>query len=562
MKRLFRFPLRVAAFAALAILFSAAALAGPMFSSELRTTVGVSEYHDVPMTDGTPLATDVYLPDASGGPWPVILIRNTYTRNMGLNRYLNDGYAAVVQAPRGLHGSGGEASAFYYDGWREGLTDGADTVAWVKNQPWCNGKIGTTGESALAMVQMLMAPVTHDVAAQYIYLTPANFYFEVVYPGGVFRKNLVEGWLTLLGQYDVSAVYRGHPVYDDFWSHYNVVARAKDITAPAVFMGGWYDIFQPGTVDAFISRETNGGEGARGKNYLVMGWRTHNNDYSPDYKLPSGDPAVGSGDIADRLFAHYLKGDEKALDGIPKVQYYVMGDDRDPDAPGNEWRTAETWPPFPTTEVPFHLAPDGLLSREAVPPAGSLEFTFDPNNPVPTVGGANLLPNLKAGPHDQRKISSRPDILKFATPVLEVPLETVGRLHVTLYVSSDAPDTDFTAKLVDVFPDGDGREINVLDGIRRVKTRDGYDKVSPPLTGPGQVVRLDIDLWNTAWVFNKGHRIAVHISSSNYPKFDVNPNTGADHPEPGAELHKAQNRVHFGGDTPSALWLPVKEPDR
>ena len=152
MKRFFGCPLRAAAVSAAAVLFAAGAVAGPMFSTDLRTTAGVSEYHDVPMTDGTLLATDVYLPDSSGGPWPVILIRNTYTRNMGLNRYLNDGYAAVVQAPRGLHGSGGEAHAFYYDGWREGLTDGADTVAWVKKQPWCNGKIGTTGESALAMV--------------------------------------------------------------------------------------------------------------------------------------------------------------------------------------------------------------------------------------------------------------------------------------------------------------------------------------------------------------------------------------------------------------------------
>jgi predicted acyl esterase len=232
MKKLFRLPVRAAVCAILAVLLASAALAGPMFSRDLRTTVGVSEYHEVPMTDGTLLATDVYLPDSSGGPWPVILIRNTYTRNMGLNRYLNDGYAAVVQAPRGLHGSGGKASAFYYDGWREGLTDGATPVAWIKKQPWCNGKIGTTGESALALVQMLMAPVTRDIAAQYIYLTPANFYFDVGYPGGVFRKNLVEGWLTLLGQYDVSALYRSHPVFDDFWSYYNVVARAKDITAP------------------------------------------------------------------------------------------------------------------------------------------------------------------------------------------------------------------------------------------------------------------------------------------------------------------------------------------
>lgn len=544
--------------ALLLFLWAGTAPAGGMWSSDLRTTEGVRSYHEVPMTDGTLLGTDVYLPDESGGPWPVVLIRSTYGRNFNMNGFLRSGCAAVVHNIRGMHGSGGEAHVFFTDGWRPGLTDGADTIAWIRSQPWCNGKVATTGESALAMTQMLMAPTTDGVAAQYVSLVPSNYYYDVVYHGGVFRKNLVEGWLTLLGQYHVSELYRSHPLHDDFWNYYNVVARAKDITTPALFMNGWYDIFGQGTIEGFLSREKDGGEGARGQNYLIMRWSTHNDDKSPDYRLNDNRGSLNIGEIRDKFFARHLKGDLHAMDGVAKVHYYVMGDDRDPDAPGNEWRTAETWPPYPTVDTPFYLSGDGALVRGECPnEEKAFEYSFDPKKPVPTLGGANLLPNLKAGPYDQRKISNRPDILKFTTPVLEEPLETVGRIRVTLFVSSDAPDTDFTAKLVDVFPDGDGREINVLDGIRRVKTRDGYDKAAPLLTGPDQVVQLDIDLWTTAWVFNKGHRIALHVSSSNYPRFDVNNNTGADHPEPGAEMRTALNRVHCGGVKASALYLPV-----
>jgi hypothetical protein len=173
-------------------------------------------------------------------------------------------------------------------------------------------------------------------------------------------------------------------------------------------MGGWYDIFQPGTVDAFISRENEGGEGARGRNYLVMGWRTHNNDSSPDYKMPSTDPAVESGDIANRLFAHYLKGDEKALDGIPKVQYYVMGDDRDPDAPGKRVAHRRNLAPLPHHGGPFHLAPEGLISRDTSAPGRVAGVHLDPKNPVPTLGGANLLPNLRRGPMTSARYQAAP----------------------------------------------------------------------------------------------------------------------------------------------------------
>ena len=524
-----------------------------------RTTLGTRTFHMAPMTDGTRLATDVHLPDGEG-PFPAILVRSTYSRNQNMNAFISMGFAAVVQDIRGMMNSEGEPHVFYYDGWRPGVTDGADTVAWIKKQEWSNGKIGTTGTSALAMTQVLLAPATTGIQAQYLRMSPSNFYHDVVYLGGVFRKNLVEGWLAAIGQPQTIQIYRDIPRYNEFWSYYNTVAAADRITVPGLFVNGWYDIFSQGTIDAFVAREERGGPGARGRNYLVMSWATHGADTTEDYKLNDNRFDLSVNDIRDKFFAYHFLGQSDALDDVPKVHYYVLGADT-PQAPGNEWRTAEAWPPFPTEEASFYLTGDDMLTRNAAEtPSAWHEFTFDPTNPYPTHGGANLLPNLVSGPYDQRKHSeTRTDMLAFATAPLDAPVEIVGRVQVRLFVSSDAPDTDFTAKLLDIYPDGDEREILVLDNIRRVKTRKGFDQVAPPLNGHDDIVEIEVDLWSTAWIFNTGHRIGLHISSSNYPRFDVNPNTGADHPAPGEEMRRAINRVHTGTAHPSVLLLPVPQ---
>lgn len=541
----------------IALLFMAYSVQASWFLGDV-TTAGERSYHEVPMSDGTLLATDVYLPSGEG-PFPTLLVRSTYSRNQGMNSFINNGYAAVVQDVRGMGGSKGEAHVFYYDGWRQGVMDGADTVAWIKSQPWCNGMIGTTGGSALAMTQMLLAPATTGVRAQDVSLTPANYYEDVVYVGGVFRKNLVETWLTAVGQPNVIQFYKDMPRYNEFWSYYNVTAQAANITAPGLFVNGWYDIFAQGTIDGFVSREERGGQGAHGNNYLIMRWTAHMGDTTNDYIFNENRLELSVGRIRDKFFACYLKGDATALADVPKVHYYVMGDDTDPNAPGNEWRTADRWPPMPLAETAYYLHPGNNLDITA--PSDEViyeEFLFDPADPYPTRGGANLFPNLPSGPYDQRKYSDvRTDLVKFYSDPLPAPLEIAGRVKVRLFVSSDAPDTDFTAKLVHVFPEGDEREILMLDNIRRVKTRHGFDRVAPPLEGLDDIVEIEIDLWSIAWVFNTGHRIGLHISSSNYPRFEVNPNTGADHPSPGEPMHVARNRIHIGGVYPSALLLPV-----
>lgn len=511
------------------------------------------EKHLVAMQDGVKLVTDVYLPGGKG-PWPVILARSTYGRGMkDASGYSKRGYAVVIQDVRGMGESEGEKFVFNADGWREGLQDGADTVAWIKAQPWCNGKIGTWGGSALGITQQLLAGASTDVAAQSIEVAPADFYRETAFRGGVWGKNLLEGWLTAIGQPHLIAVYKEHPRYDEFWSYYNFAERAPKMTAPALLVGGWYDIFNQGTIDSFVTREQNGGVGARGRNYLIMKWSPHGPDTTPDYKHNENRFELKISEIRDRFYKAMLKGDDDALDGLAKVHYYVMGDDA-PGAPGNEWRTADSWPPYATKATRYFLDTNGGLATTAPAEPGFREFAFDPKNPVPTIGGQNLL--LPSGPYDQRPASVRPDVLKYATPVLDQPLEITGRVTVRLAVSSDAPDTDFTAKLVDIFPDG--REILLLDHIRRVKSREGYDKVAAPLTGIEQTVEIEIDLWSIAWIFNKGHQIGLQISSSNFPRFEVNPNTGADFPTEDGELRVAKNRVHAAPGL-SYLELPVRE---
>lgn len=513
----------------------------------------------VAMPDGVELATDYYLPAEGGPAWPVIVARTPYARGIAMERverYIKRGFACVMQDVRGTGHSKGDKNVFYADGWRPENQDGRNTIDWVRKQPWCNGRVATYGESAVGVTSVLLAPVTENLACQVIRVTPSNFYHNMAYQGGVWRKNLCEAWLLLLGLGQMIPYYKSHTTWDDFWAGYDVEAKAPEITAPGLHIGGWYDIFQQGTINNFVSRQNNGGPGAKGNQMLIMRWSAHVHDDCPDFRFPENRRSLDTGAIENRWYDYWLKGEQNGVIDEPRVRYYTYGDDRDPDAPGMEWRTADTWPPFATEATRFFLADGGGLAREVPVRESFGQFAYDPANPHPTRGGANLF--LAAGPWDQRVTrEGRSDYLLFATAPLDEPLEATGAVTVELYVSTDAPDTDFTAKLLDIYPEGDSREILILDGIRRVKFRDGFDKPAPLLTSPDEIVRLTVELWSTSWVFNKGHRIGVQVSSSNYPRFEKNPNTGDNFPD-GSNQRVANNRVHFGGAHASSLILPVR----
>ena len=514
----------------------------------------------VPMRDGTHLATDLYLPTGEGS-WPVILMRTPYnkegfdSKGRMLTAFNLHGYAVAVQDMRGRFASEGKDLAFLDCGWGDNQ-DGYDTVEWLARQPWCDGRVGTMGGSALGITQNLMAGARPPhLAAQHIGVAAFSLYHHTAYPGGVFRKSQVEGWLKNHGFHpDNLALMREHRLYDDFWRQLDADTRADQITAPAVHVGGWFDTFCQGTIDAYLSRQRRGGPGARGNQKLIIGPWTHGGQsrreqgelvFPADASRP---PAIAE---MRRWFDYWLKGKPSGVNETPAVAFYVMGDVDDPDAPGNHWRTASDWPPA-AESTRFYFHPEGLLSRESPGESeASRSFTFDPADPVPTRGGRNL--NLPAGPMDQRPVEDRDDVLLFTTEPLTEPLEVTGRLKAVLWVRSSAPDTDFTVKLTDVYPDG--RSMLIADGIRRCRFREGFEQEQ--LMTPGEVYRIEVDLWSTSILFNRGHRVRVVVSGSNYPRFDVNNNQA----DPEAPPVAATNTLYLDAEHPSHIVLPVpKQP--
>jgi hypothetical protein len=514
------------------------------------------ETHMVPMRDGVSLATDVALPQGEG-PWPALLARTPYDKKaIPLELIAAQGYAAVAQDVRGRFASQGLPMAFLDDGWGE-RQDGYDTVEWVAAQPWCNAKVGTFGPSALGITQNMMAGAAPPhLVCQHVAVACSDVYGQAVFQGGAFRKALVEGWLGGNQWPDENLkLMTAHPHYDELWAMLSPESRHAHVTVPTYQLGGWYDIFSQGNIDSFVGLQTRGGEGARGRQKLVMGPWTHGGmtkREQGDLTYPANCTSRGGLVDMKRWVDHWLKGIDTGMMKEPPVTYYVMGDVDDPAAPGNEWRTASAWP-VPARETPYYLRSDGRLTTE--PPAGDEaphSYTYDPNNPVPTVGGANLL--LPAGPMDQRLTEERPDVLCFSTPPLTRPLEATGRISVRLYAASSGRDTDFTAKLSDVYPDG--RSMLLLDGIIRARHRNSVR--TEELLQPGQVYEFGIDLWSTSIVFNAGHRVRVAISSSNAPRFDPNPNTG----EPFRASDRtiaATNTIYHDAAHASALLLPVVE---
>ncbi len=542
----------------------------------------------LPMTDGTGLATDIYFPSEIG-PFPVILARSTYGKpSAEAERWMLRGYVLVIQDVRGLGDSEGEFVAFEPDGWGPDHTDGNDTIKWIMSQPWCSGKVGTYGGSALGITQVRLAPGSKTLSAQTISAAASDFYGNLAYQGGVWRKELCEGWLALFGEKGkkTKEIWKAHPQKDEYWERYDVESRAYEITAPGIHFGGWWDIFAQGTINSFLTRQNKGGEGARGNQVLIMKNCPHGEFPQPDYTYRENRDELRVSHHEFAFFDHWLKGEEKSDLLTKRVKYYIIGDDSDMQAPGNEWREADSWPPFEIDEVPFFLSADKKLcsdKEDAV--EGFLTFEADPHNPCPTLGGQNL--TIAAGPWDQRRVSSgqidfvknynhlerpsgwdellrlyeqddilvpRTDILEFETEELTTPLEIAGQVRVALCVSTNVPDTDFTAKLVDIYPDG--REILLLDSIVRLKYRVGFERAAPPMQ-KGEVVPIEIDLWHTSCIFNTGHKIGLRISGSNYPRFEINPNTGEDFPSD-LPMMVAKNTVQMGKNFESALILPLR----
>ncbi len=502
----------------------------------------------VAMRDGVKLATDIYLPETKG-TYPVILTRTPYNKatSLGAGRpsyWTSKGYIVVVQDCRGRFKSEGDYHPFMDDHF-----DGYDTVEWIAKQSWSNGKIGMTGASAMGITAnqaAIMAPP--HLTAIYTIVAPASAYQHAIYTGGIFRKEMNEGWLKAQKADDILKLTFEHYIDDGYLDIREGKLHWSKVQVPAYNQGGWYDIFVQGNIDNFVGLQKQGGVKAAGNQKLMMGPWGHGN--LEEVKYPANANSMLDLTEQQKWFDYWLKGIDNGIMKEPAVKYYVMGDTTDPNAPGNEWRTTTAWP-LTNKSTSYYLQQDGTLTTSAPKQNQAFKtYQFDPKNPVPTYGGANLL--TKKGPMDQRPIGQRSDVLKFMTPVLDNPTEVTGALSVELWASSDCPDTDFMAKLVDVYPDGTERIVQ--DNGIRARFRESFKR--EVFLKKGQPYKFTIDLWSTSLVFNKGHRIAVHISSSNDPRFDPNPNTGkplrADN-----ETRIANNTIYLDKSHPSRILLPV-----
>ena len=540
----------------------------------------------VPMRDGVKLMADVYLPPGQG-PWPVILMRTPYNRagGQGAAHPFRAQYAVVVQDTRGRYESGGEFTPFFSE-----VTDGYDTVEWAASQPWSNGKVGMTGGSYLGIVQVLAA-IARPPHLQAIFpiVTPSDFYGDTVYTGGALRQELFQGWMTLMAAtakpassgagFDGSKLadlwkhmplndpapvepggpayvraweqFLAHPYRDRFWDPIRVPAHFREVQAPAFFVGGWYDIFAPSTPENFRGwRDDAGSRQARNGTRMLIGPWTHG------VNGPAGDLNLGAAGQVDltglavRWFDHWLRGVDNGIDREPPVRVFALG--------VNEWREYSDWPPPGTRTRSFFLTGGvsddihaGLLATSRPRARASTRFRYDALDPVPTTGGPTFM--VAAGQKDQSAVEARPDVALFTTAPLKRDTEVAGEVKARLFVRSSEPDTDFTAKLVAVPPDG--HPVNIADGIRRLQTYRFYDR--PRLVTPGRVVPMEIDLGPTDTVFRTGWRIRLEVSSSNFPRFNRNPNTGAPFGT-ATDLRPADNEVLHGVPEVSALLLPIR----
>ncbi len=554
----------------------------------------------VKMRDGVTLYADVYHPDTDG-KFPVLLQRTPYNKlGWGIEfgyKAAARGYVVVLQDVRGRFTSEGDWYTFIHE-----AEDGYDTVEWAAALPYSSGKVGMFGGSYVGATQMLAA-TTHPphLAGICPVVTASNYHDGWTYQGGAFEQWFSESWTSGLAQdtlnrqiekasnarlgenvlpltayplFNLSTPgaastatsalapyfldWLAHPSYDDYWKHLSIEPHYPDITVPALHIAAWYDIFLGGSLRNYLGLKTHAAteEARKGQHLLVIigghageGRKIGEIDFGPEAaKFSEADATL---DWYDFLF----KGVQNEFANGKRVKLFVLG--------LNQWRFEDDWPLARAKSTKYFLHAqasansskgDGVLST--TPPASEPadKFTYDPAKPVPTIGGPLCCDgdHLAAGPYNQSKLEERDDVLIYTTPPLDHDIEVTGPVHLDLFASSSAVDTDFTAKLVDVSPDGSA--INLTEGILRAKYRDSQESATP-LT-PGKVYPLTIDLWATSNLFRAGHRIRLEISSSNFPRFDRNLNTG-DTAATSSKMATAINSILHDAQHPSALVLPV-----
>jgi uncharacterized protein len=510
--------------------------------------------------DGVKLAANVFLP-AGAGPFPVVLSRTPYLKDaLGelsgytAKKYVDAGYAFVMQDVRGKGHSEGFYEAFVPD-----MEDGYDTVEWAAKQPWSNGRIGMVGASALGITTNMAAVAAppHLVAA-FVIVAPYDQLLNA-YPGGVLKDEDTLGWLKGQGESQAQLdQVSGSATNSAFWNEHAMTTQRKFIRIPMYNQGGWYDIFNDGNVENFRWLQNLGSKGARGNQKLYMGPAGHGGLGGDKSDIEYNQPGATIPATEEmRWWEYWLKGVDNGIMKEPPVTLFMMASGRKghPSSLSRVFKSAN-WPPA-NHPTPYYLTADMHLSTKAPTASDAkISYKFDPANPVKTYGGSNLLQT--AGPLDQRPIGQRQDYLRFETKVLDKNVAIAGHVEMKLWAATDGLDTDFMVKLVDVYPDG--YEQIILDNPIRTRYRNGRDPDDVALMKPGKAEELHIDLWNTAFTFEKGHKIQVTVTSSNSTKFEINPNTGEPFGVPTTTPPRvATNTVYLDRQHPSAMILPVQE---
>ena len=566
----------------------------------------------VPMRDGTCLATDVFRPDAPGR-FPVLVNRGPYGKDSYVENphhsvwyFPEHGYVVLSQDCRGRFESEGD-----YDPLFQESNDGWDTVEWAARQPWSNGRVATTGQSYLAATQytlatadplpphlQTMAPVSasSDFHQSWVYHTGGAMEWGWMVPYAILKgRNTLEraGLSDLLSEMDKYVLEPGNfgqPLTDEWYQHLPLrdwIDRLKEaapyfheyfdqeldgpywwkiglkqhlqrINMPMFHISSWYDIFLEGALTAFSEISERGATSLAKENQkLLVGPWAHIRPFTEPNTGGCGDIDFGEAAAIElhehlrRWFDHWLKDEDTGYLDEPSVNIFVMGE--------NQWRQEDEWPLARTHYTKFYLHGDtpansknggGYLST--VPPNDDKpdEYIYDPENPVPTKGGNTLI--IPFGVANQSETEARDDVLVYSTPPLEKDTEITGPIKMHLFAATSAIDTDFTAKLVDVHPDGYSQ--NLQDGIVRARFRTSV--AQPSFVEPGRVYPYIIDLWSTSHLVKKGHQIRVDISSSNFPRFDRNPNTGAALGVD-SKLEKAKQTVYHNSTYPSHMVLPL-----
>jgi len=546
----------------------------------------IDKYVPIPMRDGVKLYADIYGPPAEG-QYPVILIRlpygirEYYTYMSAYGKYwAKKGYIFVAQDVRGKWRSEGKFEPMVNEG-----QDGYDTLDWISNQPWCNGNIGMMGESYFSYTQWAAAITNHPNLKCFAPMSMNIDIYSLVKPGGALSLQLIGGWiaeqhtktfrnvlrlnywhLPLTSMADEanlsSSLFKeffNHPTNDSYWQQFSLNQYYKNINIPGLHIGGWYDPFLDGVLDSWAGiKEHAQTSFARDNQWLLIAPIDHEHTQTKSGRIGKLSIAGENWDAAwlfdrhQQFYDYWLKGIENGWKERPKVEFFVIGD--------NEWRFEEDWPLERATISKYYLHSqgrantkngDGLLDRLLPGDEPADTFEYDPNNPVAIALETDywaLGQYLK----DRQGVESRQDILVYTSPSFGEEIEITGSIEVTLFAASSVKDTDFTATLVDVFPDGYCHMIQ--EGIIRARYRD--PSAQPTLIEPEKIYEYSIGLWATSFVIKSGHKLRVEISSSNFNRFDRNLNTG-DAPGSSDEVQIASQTIYHDQQHPSHIKLPI-----